>query len=91
MQENSFGFAPENIRAVKDAIRLSSSPAGTLYGKTGTGQVKGQDVNGWFVGFIETDGSTCFFATNIKAEAGANGSRAAEITLSILSDSDFWP
>lgn len=91
LQENSFGFAPENIRAVKDAIRLSSSPAGTLYGKTGTGQVNGQDVNGWFVGFIETNGSTCFFATNIKAEADANGSMAAEITLSILSDGDLWP
>ena len=54
LQNNSFGFAPENINAVKDAICLSSSDAGTFYGKTGTGRVDGQDVNGWFIGYIET-------------------------------------
>ncbi|MEE1031495.1 MAG: BlaR1 family beta-lactam sensor/signal transducer, partial [Ruminococcus sp.] len=36
LQNNSFDFAPENINAVKDAICLSSSDAGTFYGKTGT-------------------------------------------------------
>ena len=50
LQNNSFGFAPENINAVKDALCLSSSDAGTFYGKTGTGRVDGQDVNGWFIG-----------------------------------------
>ena len=49
LQNNSFGFAPENINAVKDAICLSASDAGTFYGKTGTGRVNGQDVNGWFL------------------------------------------
>lgn len=52
LQNNSFGFAPENINAVKDAICLSASDAGTFYGKTGTGRVDGQDVNGWFVGLL---------------------------------------
>ena len=46
LQNNNFGFAPENINAVKDSICLSSSDAGTFYGKTGTGRVDGQDVNG---------------------------------------------
>ena len=41
LQNNSFGFAPENINAVKDALCLSSSDAGTFYGKTGTGRVDG--------------------------------------------------
>ena len=45
LQNNNFGFAPENINAVKDSICLSSSDAGTFYGKTGTGRVDGQDVN----------------------------------------------
>ena len=65
LQNNSFGFAPENINTVKDAICLSSSDAGTFYGKTGTGRVDGQDVNGWFIGYIETADNTYFFATNI--------------------------
>ena len=90
LQNNSFGFAPENINAVKDAICLSSSDAGTFYGKTGTGRVDGQDVNGWFIGYIETVDNTYFFATNIGADSDATGGNATEITMSILSDMNIW-
>ena len=87
---NNFDFNPENINAVKDSIRLYSSEMGTFYGKTGTGRINGQDVNGWFVGFIETANNTYFFATNIKAEANATGNNATEITKSILSELNIW-
>ena len=90
LQNNSFGFAPENINAVKDAICLSASDAGTFYGKTGTGRVNGQDVNGWFIGYIETADNTYFFATNIGADRDATGGNATEITMSILSDMSIW-
>ena len=90
LQNNSLGFAPENINAVKDAICLSSSDAGTFYGKTGTGRVNGQDVNGWFIGYIETADNTYFFATNIGADSDATGGNATEITMSILSDMNIW-
>lgn len=87
---NNFDFSPENINAVKDSIRLSSSDTGTFYGKTGTGRVDGQDVNGWFIGFVETEDNTYFFAANIGADRDAAGSSAAEITISILSDMNIW-
>ena len=90
LQNNSLGFSPENINAVKDAICLSSSDAGTFYGKTGTGRVDGQDVNGWFIGYIETADNTYFFATNIGADSDATGGNATEITMSILSDMNIW-
>ena len=90
LQNNIFGFAPENINAVKDAICLSSSAAGTFYGKTGTGRVDGQDVNGWFIGFVETADNTYFFATNISADSDAAGGSATEITMSILSEMNIW-
>ena len=90
LQNNNFGFAPENIIAVKDSICLSSSDAGTFYGKTGTGRVDGQDVNGWFIGYIETADNTYFFATNIGADSDATGGNATEITMSILSDMNIW-
>lgn len=90
LQNNSFGFAAENINALKDAICLSSSDTGTLYGKTGTGRVNGQDVNGWFVGLLETADNTYFFAANIGADGDATGGNAAEITMSILSDMNIW-
>ena len=90
LQNNSFGFAPENINAVKDALCLSSSDAGTFYGKTGTGRVDGQNVNGWFIGYIETADNTYFFAANIGADSDATGGSAEEIAMSILSDMNIW-
>lgn len=83
---NTFDFAPKNIQAVKDSLRLDASPSGTLYGKTGTGQVDGENVNGWFVGFTETADNTYFFAVNIHAESNASGSKAAEIALDVLDE-----
>lgn len=50
-----FGFAPENLNLVKDSICIFSSENQSLYGKTGTGRINGQDKNGWFVGFLETN------------------------------------
>lgn len=90
LQNNSFDFTPENVNAVKDAICLSSSATGSFYGKTGTGRVDGQDVNGWFVGFVESTDHTYFFATNIEADHDATGGSATEITMSILSDMNIW-
>lgn len=90
LHDNDFQFSTENINAVKDSILLSSSEYGSFYGKTGTGRINGQDINGWFVGFIETSGHTYYFATNIQSDANATGSNASQITLSILSDMDIW-
>ncbi len=86
LYRNDFGFAWENINAVKNSLCLSASETGAFYGKTGTGRVNNQDVNGWFIGYVETPGHTYFFAINITADANASGSRASEIALSILTD-----
>ena len=90
LHNNQFDFAPENINAIKNSICLFSSEGKSFYGKTGTGRVDGQDVNGWFVGYIETTGNTYFFATNIQATENATGSKASEISLSILSHIGIW-
>lgn len=83
---NLFGFIPEHIQAVKDSICLFSSANCRYYGKTGTGRIDGKDVNGWFVGFVETTDNTYFFATNIQGNRNASGSNAEKITESILSE-----
>ena len=90
LYNNQFDFAPENINAIKNSICLFSSESKNFYGKTGTGRVDGQDVNGWFVGLLETAGNTYFFATNIQAAKNATGSKASEISLSILSHMGIW-
>ncbi len=87
---NSFGFHLKNINAVKDSIFLTSSESGSLYGKTGTGQIDGRDVNGWFVGYTESSNNTYFFAANILADDEASGSNAAKIVLSVLNEMNIW-
>lgn len=90
LQNQNLGFTPENVNAVKDAIHISSSSFGDFYEKTGTGRMNGRDINGWFIGLIENANNTYFFATNIQSEQHATGSKASDITLSILSDLNIW-
>ncbi len=90
LYNNSFHFIPANINAIKDSICLFSSENRSFYGKTGTGRVDGQDVNGWFIGYIETNNNTYFFAANIQNNCDATGSKATEITKTVLSDLDIW-
>lgn len=87
---NKFGFSPENIKAIKDSICLYSADNGTLSGKTGTEEVNGENISGWFIGYIEKDNHTCFFATNIQSEKSASGPLATELTFSIFSDLKLW-
>lgn len=81
---NEYHFSPENIQAVKNAIKLEESPEGILYGKTGTGNINDENRNGWFIGYVETAQNTYFFATNIHGAANAGGQAASGITLEIL-------
>ncbi|WP_436374696.1 BlaR1 family beta-lactam sensor/signal transducer [Cytobacillus sp. BC1816] len=81
---NEFGFKEKNIQTVKDSIKLEGKEGSLLSGKTGTGTVNGKTINGWFIGYVELGQDTYFFATNIQNEDNSNGSKAAEITLSIL-------
>ena len=90
LYNNDFGFTPENINAVKDSICLFSSETERFYGKTGTGRINENDINGWFIGYVETADNTCFFSTNIQSAKNAAGSKASEITLSVLSNMGIW-
>lgn len=88
--QDELPFRQENIKAVKESLLLSSSNGASLYGKTGTGTVDGENVNGWFIGFVENGEETYVFATNIQGGAQANGSMAGKITLDILNDEEIY-
>ena len=84
---NEYGFDEDNVQAVKDSMKISDG----LYGKTGSGMVNGKEVNGWFVGFVESEDNVWFFALNMNDENGANGSTAngstaADAAIEILND-----
>lgn len=90
LYKNEFNFEETNIQAVKNALWLSSNGNRHLYGKTGTGNMNGENVNGWFIGYVETPNNTYFFATNLQNESAASGAVASEITLKILKDLDIY-
>lgn len=52
--------------------------------------MEGENVNGWFIGFVENGEETYVFATNIQGGAQANGSMAGKITLDILNDEEIY-
>lgn len=79
---NEYGFDEENVQAVKDSMKITDG----FYGKTGSGMVNGKEVNGWFVGFVESEDNVWFFALNMNDENGANGSTAADAAIEILND-----
>lgn len=82
-------FSRRNIDIVKKLIRISEQDNVVLYGKTGTGNVNGNNRNGWFVGYVERNGKVYIFATNIQGQERADGANAKTITLSILKEKNI--
>jgi bla regulator protein BlaR1 len=50
----------------------------------------GQFTLGWFVGWLEREGQTYVFATNLAAPDGADGKKARAVTEDILRDRKLW-
>jgi len=69
---------------VRGMLRLDQTANGTLYGKTGSHQIAGKDVLGWFVGYVVRPGKVYVFASNIQAADRAYGKKARQLTESIL-------
>lgn len=81
---NDFGFAEENITAVKNSMKVMSNGTFQLYGKTGTGCADNKNVAGWFIGMAETQDNTYFFAFYLNSDDGADGMAAYETAMSVL-------
>jgi len=88
--QETLPFQPDHIKAVKDSLYISASQGVSLYGKTGTGNINGKDVNGWFIGFAQSQDETYVFSTNIQSDQCANGRIAAAITLDILKNQNIY-
>ena len=87
---NGFHLHSPNVLSVKNAIKIAGTSNGSFYGKTGTGCIDGQDINGWFIGYIETSDNIYYFATNIQSDSNATGKKALEITSAILKKLHIW-
>lgn len=79
---NSFNFNVDSINAIKEAMLISSKDGISLYGKTGTSG--GDNGIGWFIGFLEIEGTPYFFSTSLTGDSSSTGKNAADLTFDIL-------
>lgn len=84
LYENAFGFQEANVQTVLDSMRLLSEDDAVLYGKTGTGELDGRNIAGWFIGFAEKADNVYFFAIYLCSDAGSDGAAATDTAFQIL-------
>lgn len=78
-------FSEKNIAILRDIMQAEKTGKGTLYGKTGSGTGSDGKWNvGWFVGFLEHNGTTYVFACNITGGDNPSGKTARTIIESIF-------
>jgi len=78
--DGNLPFSEKNIAILRDVMQAEKTDKGTLYGKTGSGA--GEDGSwdlGWFVGFLESGGTTYVFACNIRNGPEPSGKTARMI------------
>jgi beta-lactamase class D len=83
-------FSKRSMEIVKKILVLTDENGIKLSGKTGSGD----NINGWFVGYVEKNDNLYYFATNIEAKkdvtSKVDGPTAKQITLEILSDKGIY-
>jgi len=78
-------FTEHNAAILRDVMEAARTEKGTLYGKTGSGRgADGAGSEGWFVGFLESSGTTYVFACNITGGKNPSGKVAREIVENVF-------
>jgi beta-lactamase class D len=86
-------FSKRSMDIVKGLIKIEKTDNYTLSGKTGS-VVRAEVYQGWFVGWLETQGNVYFFATNMEStnpDGWANGIEAQKINRNILQSLGLLP
>lgn len=76
-------FSEKNVEILKDVMKVTKTEKGTLYGKTGSGR-NSEGSLGWFVGFLESKGTTYVFACNITGGENPSGKVARTIVENVF-------
>lgn len=80
---NKFNFSKDNIDIIKKSIFIYEDNY-KLYGKTGSGNVNGNNTSGQFIGFAQTKSNTYFFCCYLYNNDNATGQYAKNKTIEIL-------
>lgn len=86
LHNSKLPFSPRAIAIVKNIITTEKTNNYVLRGKTG----RVREV-GWYVGYLERDGNTYFFATQLDIVQAKDTKARIEITRSILKDMRLLP
>lgn len=93
LYQNDLPFSQRTMDIVKEILVLEKTDNFRFSGKTGSAQ-RAEIHVGWFVGYLETQDNTYFFALNIDStglDGIANGMKAQEITRNILKSMELMP
>lgn len=78
-------FSEKSLAVLRDIMEVAKSEKGTLYGKTGSAMnPDGKWSLGWFVGFLENNGTTYVFACNVTGGEEPSGKVARKIVEDVL-------
>ncbi len=79
LDRNDLPFSQRTLDLVKDIMIVERTPAYTLRGKTGWGSSVTPNV-GWFVGYLQQNNNTFFFATNMVISRPEDAPKRLEVT-----------
>jgi len=88
---NDLPFSQRTMNIVKEIIVMEKTDSYQLSGKTGSAQ-QVTPHEGWYIGYLETNGDVYFFATNyenVNPDGMASGDTAMNISKNILQDLRF--
>lgn len=90
--KGELGFSQKSINLLMDVSKSDSTENGTLYGKTGTGEIFERSHNnciGWYVGFIKSKKDNYVFACMIEGKR-ISGKTAEHIMRKVLLDNKYF-
>ncbi|HWS90623.1 MAG TPA: penicillin-binding transpeptidase domain-containing protein [Pyrinomonadaceae bacterium] len=92
LHKEDLPVAKRSIKILKEIMTLEETPGYRLSGKTGGGSLGENRYLGWFVGYLETEENTYFFATEIEGPTylSIRDERIA-VTKRILADLGHMP
>ncbi len=93
LYQGELPFSARSMNIVKEILVLDKTASYQLSGKTGSVQ-RITPHEGWFVGYLETQGNVYFFATNYETSSPdglASGDTARKISLDILKGLGLLP
>ncbi|WP_281560544.1 penicillin-binding transpeptidase domain-containing protein [Thalassomonas sp. RHCl1] len=71
LKNNDFALSQASIGKLKDLMFVEEGPRYQLFAKTGTGSIGKQQYIAWYVGFVENNNGTFYFAFHVEGKTFA--------------------